>query len=187
MSRARLTCIVLLAAFTLPGAAVAAAPSAPSGVYTRMFNEYSTSGAINTCQFTPAQLNSVLKSIDLYQQAYSSDFPNAIERALARRASGYCSGPAPGATLAPSAGGSTGGPVKLGPLTAATNAPLPAPILILAALAAAFVLLAAGAALIRARGWAPGWGSAARHSLGEAGYRLEGASQDAADRRRRRS
>jgi hypothetical protein len=179
MRHARFVVIALLAAVALPAGA-AARPN----VYTRMFNQYSSSGAVSPCAFTAAQLNTVLKSIDLYQQAYSSDFPNAIERALADRASGGCSNG--GQATAPAAGGSTGGPIKLGPLTAATDAPLPAPIVILAALAGVFVLLGAGAAVIRARGWDPRWGPAARQSLGEAGHRIEGALQDASDRRRRR-
>lgn len=179
MRRSRFVALVLLAAVALPASA-----AAQSNVYTRMFNQYSSSGSVNPCAFTAAQLNTVLKSIDLYQQAYSADFPNAIERALADRASGSCSNLGPAA--APAAGGSTGGPIKLGPLTAATDAPLPAPIVILAALAGVFVLFAAGAAVSRARGWAPRWGPAARQSLGEAGHRIEGALQDASDRRHRR-
>jgi hypothetical protein len=179
MRRSSFIAIALLAAVALPSGA-AARPN----IYTRMFNQYSSSGVVDPCAFTVAQLNTVLKSIDLYQQAYSSDFPNAIESALADRASGGCSHGRP--TGAAAAGGSTGGPIKLGPLTAATNAPLPAPIVILAALAGVFVLLAAGAAVIRARGWDPPWGPAARQSVGEAGSRIEGALQDATDRLRRR-
>ena len=179
MRRSRFVAIALLAAVALPTAA-AARPN----IYTRMFNDYSSSGAVSPCAFTAAELNTVLKSIDLYQQAYSSDFPNAIERALADRASGACANG--GATTASSAGGSTGGPLKLGPLTAATDAPLPAPIVILAALAGVFALLAVGAVVIRARGWDPPWGPAARQSLGEASYRIEGALQDASDRLRRK-
>lgn len=186
MSRSPLAALALFAVLALPAAAGAATPVGQSSVYTRMFNQYSTSGAINTCQFTPAQLNSVLKSIDLYQQAYSSDFPNAIEGALARRASGYCAGLAPATPGVALPRASTGGPLRLGPVTAATNAPLPAPILILAVLAGAFALIGGAALVIRARGWGPGWGPAARHSIGEAGYRLEGAWQDAADRWRGR-
>jgi hypothetical protein len=177
MRRSSLVAIALLAVALPTGAA------ARSNVYTRMFNQYSSSGTVNPCAFSAAQLNTVLKSIDLYQQAYSADFPNAIERALADRASGSCSNHGPAA--APAAG-STDAPIKLGPLTAATNAPLPAPIVILAALAGAFVLLAAGAAVSRARGWDSRWGPAARQSFGEAGHRIEGALQDASDRLRRR-
>ncbi len=179
MRRSRLAVAALLAAAAFPSGAAAQA-----NIYTRMFSQYSSSGAVNPCAFTAGQLSTVLKSIDLYQQAYSADFPNAIQRALADRASGSCS--KSGSAVAPVTEGSTGGPIKLGPLTASTNAPLPAPIVILAALAGAFLLLAAAAAVMRARGWDPRWGPAARQSLGEAGYRLEAALQDASDRRRRR-
>jgi hypothetical protein len=179
MRRSRVVAIAVLAAVALPTAA-AARPS----IYTRIFNDYSSSGAVSPCAFTAAELNTALKSVDLYQQAYSSDFPNAIERALANRASGVCTNG--GATTASITAGSIGAPLKLGPLTAATDAPLPAPIVILAALAGLFALLAAGAAVIRSRGWDPRWGPAARQSLGEAGYRIEGALQGRSDRRRRR-
>jgi hypothetical protein len=179
MRRSRLVAPALLAAVALPSAA-----AAQPNIYTRMFDQYSSTGFVNPCAFTAGQLNTVLKGIDLYQQAYSADFPNAISSALSDRASGSCS--KGGSSAAPAAQGSAGVPIKLGPLTAATDAPLPAPIVILAVLAGVVALLGAGAAVIRARGWDPRWGPAARQSLGEAGYRLDGALRDASDRLRRR-
>jgi hypothetical protein len=145
-----------------------------------MLNEYSTTGSVPACQFTSAQLNAVLKSIDLYQQAYGADFPNAIQAALTARASGLCSKSQGRASL--SAGG--GAPLRLGPVTAATDASPPAPILILAGVAGAIALVMGTAALSRSRGWDPRWMAAARHSLGEAGYRLQGSRQDVRDRLR---
>lgn len=182
MHRLRSAAIALLIVAVCPAGATAASSPSLARIYTTILSEYTYWGTVPACQFTSAQLNAVLKSIDLYQQAYSSDFPNAIQAALAIRASGDCGKSGPRL----SAGASTGGPLNLGPPTASTDANLPAPLLILAALVGAIVLLAGAAAVIRSRGWDPRWGAAARQSLGEAGYRIDGAWQDAADRLRRR-
>ena len=86
MRRSRFVAIALLAAVALPTAA-AARPN----IYTRMLQRVLELGRRQPMRVHRGSSTRVLKSIDLYQQAYSSDFPNAIERALADRASGGCS------------------------------------------------------------------------------------------------
>ncbi len=185
MRRLQIAAATLLAVVAIP--ATAAAKNSP---YTELLSIYTATGGINACQFTSTQLNGALKTIDVYGQAYFPDFANAIQTALVTRASGGCStagrsgaggaGPA-GAT---GVGGAGGGSSALtpGPVTAATDAPIPAPIVILAALVAASLALAAAVALTRARGWDPRWAAAARHSLREAGYRVGGIWEEFADR-----
>jgi hypothetical protein len=183
-----LTAAIAALCGTSPGTA-----SAASTTYIKILNEYSQTGVIQPCQFTSAQLNEALKSVDLYGQAYVADFPNAIQAALNNRASGGCnrtrlsrSGLSNVEAVLAGAGSAGGGPsagLQPGPLTAATDAPLPAPILIMAVLAGAFALLAAATALSRARGWDPAWAATVRHSLAEAGYRLGGAFEGIRDRR----
>jgi hypothetical protein len=194
-----------LSAVSVPRAAVAAlatvaascgastgVASAASNAYVQILNEYSETGQIPPCQFTSTQLNDALKSVDLYGQAYVADFPNAIQAALNDRASGGCNRTRLSrsgisnveAVIAGSGGGGPALELRPGSVTAATDSSLPAPILILAVLAGSSVLLAAGTALARARGWDPAWAAAVRHSLGEAGYRLGGAFEELRGRRR---
>lgn len=140
---------------------------------------YYTTGAVPPCRFTVAQLGYALKHIGTFESVYASDFPNAIETALSARADNACSPNSQTAIGAGQAGAALG--IQPGPVTAATNAPLPAPILIGVVL---LVLLATGGgalALARARGWEPAWAAAWRHSCSEAGYRLGGLWADVSD------
>ena len=189
MRRMQIAAATLLAVVAIP--ATATAKNSP---YTELLSIYTATGGINACQFTSSQLNGALKTIDVYGQAYFPDFANAIQAALVTRASGGCStaargagaaGGAGGADAAGGAGGGAGGgssALTPGPVTAATDAPIPAPIVILAALVAASLALAAAVALTRARGWDPRWAAAARHSLREAGYRVGGIWEEFVDR-----
>jgi hypothetical protein len=191
MPSKRALVVSVVAAAALGGSSAGMA-SAASTAYVQILNEYSQTGVIQPCQFTSTQLNDALKSVDLYGQAYVADFPNAIQAALNNRASGGCnrtrlSRSGLSNVEAVIDGSGAGGPstgVRPGALTAATDAPLPAPILIMAVLAGAFVLLAVAAALTRARGLDPAWAATVRHSLAEAGYRLGGAFEELRDRRR---
>lgn len=151
---------------------VATADAASS--YSRVLRAYETRGSVPPCQFTSPELQSALKSIDTYGAQYFADFTNAVQAALAERASGSCAPQraSPGAATAARSGPAP--PLHLGPVTAATGASLPAPILLLAALAAAVALLAAVAGVAWWRGWSPRWAGAWGHALGEAGYRARG-------------
>jgi hypothetical protein len=136
---------------------------------------YETSGTISPCQFSSAQLAAALKGVDTYGAQYFADFTNAIQSALAARAAGACThnrGPASaGARHRVKAAAST---PALGPAIAPTDSGVPAPILLMAAIAAAFGLCVAVAAVFRVRGWEPAWLGGWRHSWEEAGYRLGG-------------
>jgi hypothetical protein len=148
---------------------VAGADAASS--YARVLQAYETHGSVPPCQFTSPQLQSALKSIDTYGAQYFADFTNAVQAALTARASGACA-PHPGSA----AGSQTARtartpPLHLGPVTAATGASLPAPMLLLAALAALTALLGGIAGLAWWRGWSPRWAAAWGQALGEAGYR----------------
>jgi hypothetical protein len=70
-------------------------------------------------------------------------------------------------------------------LTSPTNADLPAPILLMAALAIAAAAVLAVRALVVAGGWEPEWALRWRHALGEAAYRAGSGWGDFRDRMRR--
>jgi hypothetical protein len=162
--------IRLAAGALLVGAALA--PSAAASTYTIVLHAYETSGTISPCQFSSAQLAAALKGVDTYGAQYFADFTNAIQSALAARAAGACThNRAPAARHRVRAAASA--PVP-GPVTAPTNAGVPAPLLLMAAIAAAFALCAAVAGVFRVRGWDPVWLAGWRHSWAEAGYRLGG-------------
>ena len=156
------TATTLIALAVLPAAAQASA-------YTDVLRVYQASGSIPPCRFTSVQLDAALKGVDSYGQQYFADFTNAVDSALAARASGACT---PGASAVNTAGASTR--AALPTATASTDANLPAPILLMAALG---LLLAAALGLrtlARAFGWEParliGW----RHAWAEASYRVAG-------------
>jgi hypothetical protein len=163
--------IALVTAVLAVAAPVATADAASS--YSRVLRAYETRGSVPPCQFTSPQLQSALKSIDTYGAQYFADFTNAVQAALTQRASGACApqhASRSGGTAA-AARSTPAPPLHLGPVTAATGASLPAPILLLAALGAVVALLAAVAGLAWWRGWSPRWAGAWGHALGEAGYR----------------
>ena len=61
-----------------------------------------------------------------------------------------------------------------GPVTTRTDASVPAPIALMAAIAAAFVVMALIGGVFRLGGWDPVWLTGWRHAWAEAGYRLGG-------------
>jgi hypothetical protein len=170
MLRPRIAVCVLALIVLFPAAAAGASP------YSKVLHTYQQRGAIPPCRFTPTELSSALKAVDLYGQQYFADFTNAIQSALAARAGGACGAhPAGSATPAvPSSGGLSG--LKLGSIhaTAATQADLPAPLLLLAGLAAAGLLIAATTGLFWLRGWEPAFVPWWRHLWHEAEYRAGG-------------
>jgi hypothetical protein len=168
----------VLVAGALPGVAGAAGAS----IYTKVLDAYQAKGSIPPCQFTSTQLETAVKALGTAGGQYFGDFVEAIDSALATRASGGCSGqghgagggaPGLGAGSTPPASNS-GQPLPVGPLTAASGAGVPAPLLALAILAVALALLSATAVVVRRTGWDPAWADACRHSCREAGYRLAG-------------
>lgn len=167
MRRRRLIALTALVLALTPGWA-AAGP----GIYAQVLAVYQADGSVPPCQFTSAQLQQALKGVDTYGQQYFADFTDAVQTALAARASGAC---LPGGPRFSGQPNQAAGQFTPPAITAATNANLPAPMLILAALT---VMLAATGGLVlvaRARGWDPRWAAAVRHGIAEAGYRAAGA------------
>ena len=163
----RLILLTLLLLALVPGAA-----TADIGIYARVLQVYQTNGSVPPCQFTSAQLQAALKGVDTYGEQYFADFTNAIQTALASRASGVCApGGASSQAREPSVAASGFTPP---PVTGSSGADLPAPILVLAGVSLAVALATALAALGRAWGWDPRWIRLARHGAGEAGYRAAG-------------
>ena len=108
---------------------------------------YEFRGTVPPCAFTAAQLSAALKGVDVYGQQYFSDFTNAIQTALSQRAGGACS---PGASAGRSPPRPRGPPSaacgsRPRPLTAATSAGAPLPLVLLGLVALlALAGLAAG-------------------------------------------
>jgi hypothetical protein len=159
----RLIALTILVLALTPGWA-AAGP----GIYAQVLAVYQADGSVPPCQFTSAQLQQALKGVDTYGQQYFADFTDAVQTALASRASGACVPGGPRFSGQPNQAANQFSPPSI---TAASNANLPAPMLILGALT--MVLGAAGGLVLlaRARGWDPRWAAAVRHGIGEAGYR----------------
>ena len=150
------------------------APVARANLYTRVLQSYEAYGSVPACQFSSQQLETALKEIDTYGQQYFADFSAAVQNALAARASGVCTPVKRRSALI----GTSSRPLKLGPLTAATGASLPAPVLALAGLAVVLGLFGVVAAIWWWRGWDPAWAARWRHAFGEAGYRASGTAAD---------
>jgi hypothetical protein len=148
---------------------------ARANIYTRVLHSYQATGSVPPCKFSSQQLQSALKGIDTYGAQYFADFSDAVQNALAARAGGSCSRTR---THAPATSTGRSQRLRLGSLTAATGASLPAPLLIMAGLAAAGVLAGLVALLWWWRGWDPRWAARWRHGWREAGYRAGGVSGD---------
>ncbi len=177
-----------LTAISLLGLCVAAAPAAAApGILTQVQRTYTQDGRIPPCKFLSQQLESALKSIDTYGAQYFADFSSAVQTALQARAGGACA-PSAGVQLpSPSPASAPARPLRLGPVTAATDAGLPAPIVLMAALLALFAVIGAIAAIAWWRGWDPASVRVWRHMWADAGYRARGTWLEVRDRRQSRS
>jgi hypothetical protein len=190
----------VLIAGALPASAVAsgggaaggaAAGTAGESIYTQVLNAYQARGALNPCEFTSSQLEAALKALGTAGGQYFGDFVQAIQSALATRASSGCAtkrptAPArtqapPSAAVPPAGGPGSGLPLHVGPVTAATGAGVPAPLLVLAVLVLALALLATAVVVVRQSGWDSAWAAACRHTVSEAGYRIGGLWDELAD------
>lgn len=174
----------LIAAFAILLSALAlwASPASAESTYSRLLNVYQQTGAIPPCSFTSAQLEGVLKGVDTYAAQYFADFTNAVSSALAARASGECSRVHAAITTV----GSGNARLTLPRVPAATSAGVPLPLVLLAVIGGALLVVAAAAMALRLTGWEPGWAPAWRHSWDEAEYRLAGGWLALRDRLRRR-
>jgi hypothetical protein len=171
----RTTSLLAIASLALAVAGSTATPAAAS-----VLSVYESSGTIPPCKFSAAELAHTLHSLDTYDLVYFQDFPNAINTALAARASGACSG----ARKSPIASAAGRAPLPDVSVTSSTGSPVPLPILLLALIFALAALGAAGTWLLRRSD--PARAASARHSMSEAGYRVGGAWAELTDRRRRR-
>jgi hypothetical protein len=166
--RLRISLAALLVALLAP------ATLAHASAYTKVLQTYEQTGTIPACKYPSSELGSALKGVDTYGAQYFADFTNAIQAALAARAGGQCGPGGPPHPVGIAGSSPTRSPALPGPVTAATDAGLPAPIALMAALAAMFALVAVTVGLMRLRGWDPAWAAAWRHAWGEAGYRAGG-------------
>lgn len=170
-------------------AVAVAAPTAAGAVslYDRVLHAYQASGGtIPPCEFTASQLESAKNGSDTYANQYFADFGNAIENALAARAAGACV-PTAGSATATLAHPHRGPPLPLPPVSAATGASVPTPILLLGVLGGLLLAAAGVATVARARGWDPAWAAAWRHAFSEAEYRIAGTWANLRERSRRRA
>ncbi len=104
---------------------LALAPAALADAFDRIFKDYQSTGKINACKYSEAELKQAKGEVPNDIEAYAPDFPNALQSALEQRAGGACgkggqqipgappatAGPAgpgqPGAATAPAAPGAT--------------------------------------------------------------------------------
>jgi hypothetical protein len=170
--RAALVVLVVLVVPALAGA----------DAFTQVERAYKKTGTIDACRFSTGTLAAALRQEDTYATQYFQDFSTAVQAALNSRAAGHCQRQT---TVQGSLAGAGTGGAPPGSVTDPTSAGVPAPLALIAILAA---LLAAGGALYafaRSRAWEPLWASDWRHAWTEAGYRLSVRWADLADRRRR--
>jgi len=165
---------LLLATLSLPPAAAGG-----GGVYQRVLAAYERDGSVPPCQFSSVQLETALKGVDTYGAQYFADFTDAVLSALAQRASGACS-PARGRSGGRSpavAGSAASGGALPGSPTAAGDAGLPGPIVLMGLLALVAVVSVLLWRLAATLGWEPAWTSTWRHGLAESAFRLTGRLQ----------
>jgi len=148
----------LIAALALAVAGIVTLTATPDAVaaasdYQRVLQVYERAGSIPPCTFSSPELEDALKGVDSYGAQYFADFTQAIQDALSARAAGACSPPPQvSAAAAGKSGPGVGIPAHLGPLTAATNSGVPAPLALLGVLAVLGVLAGGTAWALRTRG-----------------------------------
>jgi hypothetical protein len=115
-------------------AVLAVAPVAHANAFKDIFGAYRKSGKVDGCKYSAKQLTQAKKQIPNDIQQYAPDFPNALNSAIERRASGACTtGAATGSPTGTAAGtgptATTGVPPGATPTTPAPagQAPQPTP------------------------------------------------------------
>ncbi len=112
-----------------------------------MLRAYELTGGVSACQFSSAQLAAALKGVDTYDAQYFQDFTNAINSALGVRAAGGCQ--KTHARAQPASARATTALAPPGSVTAATDAGVPAPIVLMAVIGGLIALAAAIGSLVR--------------------------------------
>jgi hypothetical protein len=158
-----------------------AAPSAGASAYSQVLKTYESHGRIPPCQFSSQELASALKGIDTYGAQYFADFSTAVQAALQSRATGACSAHRKRAAAAAPVPNK---PIHIGSVTQPTGSGIPAPLMILAILAALIAFGSLLSWLVWWRGWSPAWAAGWRHMWSEATFRARGTLEDFQDWRR---
>src|SRR5690242_13668237 len=106
MAGSRTGLAAVLAALALP---LVFTSVAHADAFDRIFKEYQSTGSINACHFSEAELKEAKGEVPNDIEAYAPDFPNALEGALEQRAGGACQKSSSGAA-APASGGTPAAP-----------------------------------------------------------------------------
>jgi cobalamin biosynthesis Mg chelatase CobN len=197
MARTRTGLLAALAALTLP---LALAPAAHADAFDRIFKEYQSTGKIDACKYSEAELKQAKDAVPNDMEAYAPEFRDILQGALEQRAGGACvtpSRPATTTTTPAAAGGTATTPAAPGSTVTPSPTPdptanpsvsdeaiaktalaandseagAPAPVVALAVLG---VLLALGGLLYGIAHWLAfdlPWARRLRHALSEAGWR----------------
>jgi hypothetical protein len=174
--------LALLVGLVLPAMALPA--QARANAYTRLESYYVAHNTIPPCRFPSRTLQTALGEASTYADEYFLDLNDAIGAALRAQAAVRCvhghvaSGsltssrypPPPRSLTLPRA------------VTAPGNGGVPAPLALLAVLAALGLAGAGAATLWRARGLDPHWLASWRQACAEAGWRLTDAAASLRDR-----
>lgn len=78
-------------------ALLAAAPAAQASAFKDIFGAYRTSGTVDACKWSARQLADAKRQVPNDIDQYAPDFPNALDDAIQKRASGACAKTAAGA------------------------------------------------------------------------------------------
>ncbi|HWH10423.1 MAG TPA: hypothetical protein VG165_04800 [Solirubrobacteraceae bacterium] len=202
--RGLLKCWVAL----LLGGLAIAAPASAASAFTTLFNAYRQTGAIASCKYSVAQLQSAESEVPPDIAQYAPDFPAALQAALQARARGVCGGSGSASATAPKSGAASKpkGPAPPSPAgvtpspsrsVAAGASPIAAAaaaaptgggsgtgkvaLIVVAALMAALAAAAVWWTVAVLRGRDPAWMGPAGHALGEVRLRAGGALREFAD------
>ena len=86
---------------------LAAAPAARAGAFTDIFGAYRKSGTVDACKWSAKQLANAKRQVPNDIDQYAPDFPNALDDAIQKRASGACAKTAAGAPATSTPAGAT--------------------------------------------------------------------------------
>jgi hypothetical protein len=121
MSRPRT--LAALVALTLP---LALAPAAHADAFDKIFKDYQSTGTIDACKYSEAELKQAKSEVPNDIEAYAPDFPNALQGALEQRAGGACDTEQPTSTTPAATPGTVTPPTTTtptGPTTPAAAVP----------------------------------------------------------------